>query len=64
MNTLMLIGWGLIVASWVVPHVIRKQPNTFENKRKSHIVGIALAAVALVFFVIDLIIHLTKEPLF
>jgi uncharacterized membrane protein len=56
----MLIGWGLIVASWVVPYVIRKQPNTFE----SHIVGIVLAAIALVFFVIDLVIHLTKEPLF
>lgn len=60
MSTLMLIGWGLIVASWVVPYVIRKQPNTFE----SHIVGIVLAAIALVFFVIDLVIHLTKEPLF
>jgi len=60
MSTLMLIGWVLLIASWVAPYVIRKQSNTFENKRKSHIVGIALAAIALVFFVIDLIIHLTK----
>lgn len=60
MNTLMLIGWGFLAASWVVPYVMRKQLNTFKNRYRSHIVGIALAAVALVFFIIDLIIHLTK----
>jgi hypothetical protein len=56
----MLIGYGFLVASWVVPYVMRKQNNAFENRQKSHGVGAFLAAVSLVFFVSDLIIHLTK----
>jgi hypothetical protein len=60
MSTLMLIGYGFLISSWVVPYVMRKQNNAFENRQKSYGVGAFLAAVSLVFFVSDLIIHLTK----
>lgn len=52
MTVLTLIGWGFLITSWFIPH-----------RPKNRFMGVALAAAALVFFVIDLIIHLTKNPL-
>ena len=57
MTTLTLIGYVFLVASWVIPYVMRKQATTFEQRMKSYSVGGFLAAVALVFFVSDIITH-------
>ena len=60
MSTLTLVGWSFLVASWVVPYVMRKRAETFEDKQKSYGVGMFLAAAALVIFVSDMIIHFTR----
>ena len=60
MSVLNVIGWGFIVASWVIPYVMRKRATTFESKQKSYSVGMLLAAVALTLFVIKLVIDLKK----
>ena len=57
MNTLTLIGWSFLLASWVIPYVMRKQATTFESRQKSYSVGIILAAISLVLFVIKLVIY-------
>jgi hypothetical protein len=59
-STLTLVGWAFLVSSWVIPYVMRKQANTFEERMKSYTVGGFLAAVALVFFVSDMIVHFSK----
>lgn len=59
-STLTLIGWGFLIGSWVIPYVMRKRANTFEERQKSYGVGGFLAAIALVFFVSDLIMHFAK----
>jgi hypothetical protein len=60
MSVLNVIGWMFIVASWVIPYVMRKQATTFESKQKSYSVGMLLAAVALTLFIIKLVIDLKK----
>lgn len=57
MSTLTLVGWGFLLASWVIPYVMRKQSTTFESRKKSYSVGIILAAISLVLFVIKLVIY-------
>jgi hypothetical protein len=57
MSVMTLIGWGFLISSWVVPFFIRKQANTFVDRQKSYSVGMLLAAIALVVFVIGGVIH-------
>ena len=59
-SKLMAMGWGFVVASWVIPYVMRKRANTFEEKQKSYSVGMLLAAISLVCFVANMIIDLKK----
>jgi len=59
-STLTLTGWVFLIASWVVPFIMRKQANTFEDRQKSYSVAGFLAAIALVFFVSDMIMHYIK----
>jgi len=54
--TLTLVGWLFLIASWVLPYVMREQANTFVDKQKSYSVGMLLAAIALVFFVWNIVI--------
>jgi hypothetical protein len=60
MNTMTLVGWSFLLASWVIPFFMRKQANTFVDRQKSYSVGMLLAAVALVIFVINGIIVYIK----
>ena len=60
MNTMTLIGWGFLISSWVIPYMIRKRAVTFVDRQKSYSVGMLLAAVALVIFVINGIIVYIK----
>lgn len=55
-----LVGWSFLLASWVIPFFMRKQANTFVDRQKSYSVGMLLAAVALVIFVINGIIVYIK----
>jgi len=59
-SILTLIGWAFLVASWVIPYVMRKQASTFADRQKSYSVAGFLAAIALVFFVSDMIMHYIK----
>jgi hypothetical protein len=60
MNTMTLVGWSFLLASWIIPFFMRKQANTFVDRQKSYSVGMLLAAVALVIFVINGIIVYIK----
>ncbi len=60
MSTLNVIGWVFLVMSWVIPYVMRKRVTTFEQRMKSYNVGIIFSAVALAFFVGDMVIRLVK----
>jgi hypothetical protein len=60
MSTLNVIGWVFLVMSWVIPYVMRKRVTTFEQRMKSYNVGIVFSAVALAFFVGDMVIRLVK----
>lgn len=53
-NVLMVIGWVFLVASWIVPAVMKKDNND------KHFVGAVLAAVACGVFVSNLIVQLMK----
>ena len=55
-----LVGWSFLLASWIIPFFMRKQANTFVDRQKSYSVGMLLAAVALVIFVINGIIVYIK----
>jgi hypothetical protein len=55
-----LIGWSFLLASWIIPFFMRKQANTFVDRQKSYSVGMLLAVVALVIFVINGIIVYIK----
>jgi hypothetical protein len=59
-NTLTVIGWMSLIASWVIPFVMRKQTNTFEKRQQSYDIGIFLSAFALACFVSNIIIHFSK----
>jgi hypothetical protein len=59
-NTLTLVGWVFLVASWVVPHMMRKRALTFEERQQSYGVGVFLAAIALVCFVSNIIVYYAK----
>jgi len=59
-STLTLIGWAFLVASWVIPYMMRKQASTFADRQKSYSVGMLLAAIALVIFVSNGIMHCIK----
>ena len=60
MSVLNVIGWVFIIASWVIPYVMRKRATTFESKQKSYSVGMLLAAIALTLFIIKFVIDLKK----
>lgn len=60
MSTLTLVGWLFLIASWVLPYVMREQANTFADRQKSYSVGMLLAAIALGFFVTNAIIHYVR----
>ena len=51
-----LVGWGFLLASWIVPFFMRKRANTFMDRQKSYSVGMLLSAIALVFFVWNIVI--------
>lgn len=53
-NVLMVIGWVFLVASWIVPAIMKK-----DNSDK-HFVGAVLAAVACGIFVSNLVVQLMK----
>jgi hypothetical protein len=59
-NTLAIIGWMFLIASQAVPFMMRKRASTFEQKQQSYGVGALLAAVALAFFVSNIIIYFNK----
>ena len=56
MSTLTLVGWIFLLASWIIPFFMRKQANTFVDRQKSYSVGMLLSAIALVFFVWNIVI--------
>jgi hypothetical protein len=60
MSVLNVIGWVILVMSWVVPYVMRKNNTTFEQRMKSYDVGLVLSAVALAFFIGDMVIRLVR----
>jgi len=60
MSVLNVIGWVVLLGSWVIPYVMRKRATTFESKQKSYSVGMLLAAIALTLFVIKLVIEIKK----
>ena len=46
-SMLAVIGWGFLISSWVIPYLMRKQSDTFEDRMKSYNVGMVLSAIAL-----------------
>ena len=56
-NVLAMMGWIFLIASWLVPYVMKKM-NKDDMKR--HTVGMVLAASSIGFFVSELIIALMK----
>jgi hypothetical protein len=59
-NTLTIVGWMSLIASWVIPVMMRKQTNTFEKRQQSYDMGIFLSAFALACFVSNIIIHFSR----
>ena len=59
-STLTVIGYVFLIASWVVPFMMRKQTNTFEKRQQSYDMGIFLSAFALACFASNIIIHFNK----
>ena len=59
-STLTIVGWMSLIASWVIPFVMRKQTNTFEKRQQSYDIGIFLSAFALACFVSNIIIHFSR----
>jgi hypothetical protein len=59
-STLTVIGYVFLIASWVVPFMMRKQTNMFEKRQQSYDMGILLSAFALACFVSNMIIHFNK----
>jgi len=59
-STLTIVGWMSLIASWVVPVMMRKQTNTFEKRQQSYDMGIFLSAFALACFVSNIIIHFSR----
>jgi len=56
-NVVGLIGYGFLLASWVVPYVMKKMGKDNGDR---HLVGMILAAVACGFFISQLIIAWMK----
>jgi hypothetical protein len=59
-NVLSIIGWVVLIMSWVVPYVMRKQADTFNDRMKSYNVGVTLSAVALAIFAVGIVVHFTR----
>jgi hypothetical protein len=59
-STLTIIGWMSLIASWVIPFVIRKQTNVFEKRQQSYVIGIFLSAIALACFASNTIMHFSR----
>lgn len=52
MSPLMLVGWVILISSWVIPYLI-------EDLRKKRIVGLTLSAIATIIFIVELARHLS-----
>jgi hypothetical protein len=59
-STLTIVGWMSLIASWVIPVMMRKQTNTFEKRQQSYDIGIFLSAFALACFASNIIIHFSR----
>jgi hypothetical protein len=59
-STLTIIGWMSLIASWVIPFMMRKQINVFEKRQQSYDIGIFLSAIALACFASNIIIHFSR----
>ena len=52
-----IIGWLLLIMSWVIPYVMKRMN---EENRNRFAVGMILSVVALIIFVIGLVVSLLR----
>lgn len=53
MSTLTIVGWAILVISWVIP-------NFFKDKHEGRLTGLILNGIACVIFIASLISQLVK----
>jgi hypothetical protein len=52
-----VIGWGLLISSWVIPFVMKQYSEYNASRYK---VGMILSVIALIFFVIGLVVNVMR----